>query len=312
MDRIADFDEMMEKAAWIASKREPLRVVLSGSEDESGLNALESVRARGSVKPILVGDMEKTREILEKMDADVAGYEFHDEPDPEKKAELAASLIASGDAEILMKGYIPSATFLRPIFHQSRELIGDSFISHVGVLYVGHERRFLLQSDGGLNIAPNIEKKKGIVLNSIKVAKLLGIERPRVALIAATEAVHPKMPATVDAFEISMWAKDNVPDADVEGPMALDIAVSREAARAKRVDNAVAGQADILVGGDIEVGNVLYKGLRHFAHAEGAGIVVGAVCPILLVSRSDPPREKMNSLALGVLYACHQRGECVD
>jgi phosphate butyryltransferase len=312
MDRIADFDELIEKAAWVASKRDPVRVVLSGSEDESGLIALESSRGRGIVKPILVGDMEKTREILERMDADVSGYEFHDESDPVKKAELAASLIASGEGEILMKGHIPSATFLKPIFHQSRAVIGDSFISHVGVMYVRHERRFYLQSDGALNIAPDLEKKKGIVLNAIKVAKLLGIERPKVAMIAATEAVHPKMPDTIDAFEIALWAKENVPDADVEGPMALDIAVSREAAKIKHMDNAVAGRADILIGGDIEVGNVLYKGLRHFAHAEGAGIVMGASCPVLLVSRSDPPREKMNSLALGVMYACHMAGTCSE
>jgi len=310
MDRIADFDELIEKAAWVASKRDPLRVVLSGSEDNSGLQALESVRARGMVRPILVGEMERTREILETMDADVSGYEFHDESDPVKKAELAASLVARGEADILMKGHIPSATFLKPIFHQSRAIIGESFISHVGVMYVRHERRFYLQSDGALNIAPDLEKKKGIVLNAIKVAKILGIERPKVALIAATESVHPKMPDTIDAFEISLWAKENVPDADVEGPMALDIAVSPEAARIKHVKNEVAGHADILISGDIEVGNVLYKGLRHFAHAEGAGIVVGANCPVLLVSRSDPPREKTNSLALGVMYACYMQGTC--
>jgi len=310
MDRIRDFDELHEMARRITAGKPPVKVVLSGAEDESGLIALEQARANGSVSPILAGEKVEILDIMARLGIDPAGYMIHDEPDDDKKAELAVGLVKGGEAEVLMKGLISTSTFLKPVFNRETGLLSGRFISHTGVLHVPGMDRLIIQTDGAINIHPDMEKKKGIIINAVFVAHLLGIERPKVALIAATEKVHPKMPVTVEASELAGWAKDAVKDADVDGPMGLDIAVSPEAAQSKGYGGAVAGYADVLVAPCIEVGNVIYKSLRHFAHAEGAGLIVGAGCPILLASRSDPPREKINSIALGVLYACRKDRSC--
>lgn len=304
MEQVTDFEGLLSAAREIASGRPPVRVVLSGAEDESGISALEDARGRGYVHPVLVGERDGILRVMERMGIDPAGFDIRDVKGDDEKAAFAAGLVRSKEAEVLMKGMIPTSTFLHPIFRHDSGLLSGGFVSHCGVLEVRGMDRLIIQTDGAINIRPDIEKKKGIIKNAVYVARMLGVKRPKAALIAATEKVHPKMPATVEAAELSGWAKAAVPDADVAGPMGLDIAVSPEAARRKGVSGPVAGRADILVAPYIEVGNVIYKAMRHFAGAEGAGIVVGASCPVLLTSRSDPPREKANSLALGVLYAC--------
>ncbi len=312
MEQVTDFERLVSAAREIASGRPPVRVVLSGAEDESGISALEDARRQGYVHPVLVGELEAVLRIMESLGIDPAGFDIRDVAGDSDKAAYAAGLIQSKEAEVLMKGMIPTSTFLHPIFRHDTGLLAGGFVSHCGVLEVRGMDRLIIQTDGAINIRPDIEKKKGIIKNAVFVARMLGVKRPKVALIAATEKVHPKMPATVEAAELSGWARDAVPDADVAGPMGLDIAVSPEAAGRKGVSGPVAGRADVLVAPYIEVGNVIYKAMRHFAGAQGAGIVVGAVCPVLLTSRSDPPPEKANSLALGVLYACSMDGGCWD
>lgn len=312
MDRIRNFTELHEKARQITTGQPPVRVVLSGAEDESGLAALEQARAYGTVAPALVGEKAKILEIMARLGIDPAGYDIHDEPVDERKAEAAVRIIREGGGEVLMKGLISSSTFLKPVFSHETGLLSGGFVSHCGVLQVPGMDRLIIQTDGAINIAPDLVRKKGIIINAVAVAHMLGVERPKVALIAATEKVHPKMPVTLDEHELAVWAKDAVKDADVEGPMGLDMAVSPEAAMSKGGGGPVAGYADVLFAPYIEVGNVIYKSLRHFAHAEGAGIVVGARCPVLLTSRSDPSREKLNSIALGVLYACQSSRSCKE
>jgi len=283
----------------------PVRIVLSGAEDESGLVALGTAMKKGQASPILVGDADVIRPIMERASIDPAGFEFHDVKEPAAKAEAAVDIIRRGGADVLMKGLIPTSTFLHPIFRHGTGLTSGKFVSHVGVLQVNGIGRLLLQTDGGINISPDFDMKKGIIINAVFVAHLLGVERPKVALLSASEKVHPKIPSTVEARDLALWAKGAIPDADVEGPLALDLAISPEAAVRKGMKGAVAGYADVLVTPNIESGNVLYKALRHFAHAKGAGIVVGATCPVILTSRSDPPEEKLNSIALAALYAAH-------
>jgi len=310
METLRTFDALHERAALIASGRPPVRVALCGAEDKSGITALEDARRKGFVEPVLVGDRSGISAALDASGARVEDYEIHDVTGGPEKAAYAVELVRSGKAEVLMKGLISTSIFLHPIFRHESGLLTGSFVSHCGVLEVPGMDRLIIQTDGAINIAPDIKKKKGIIKNSVYVARMLGISRPKVALIAATEKVHPKMPATVEAAELAQWAREAVPDADVEGPMGLDIAVSAEAAATKGMKGPVAGCADVLAAPFIEVGNVIYKALRHFAGAQGAGIVVGARCPVLLASRSDPPREKENTLALGVLYACSTDGGC--
>ena len=303
MDRIRSFDELLGAAECGTAGKPPFRVVLTAAEDSSSLKALDNAMKLGCASPVVVGDEGQIREIMERAGIDPKGYVFHDVSGQEAKAERSVELIRNGEAEILMKGMLPTSAFLGPLFNRGTGLITGNFVSHTGVLEVPGYGRLLLQTDGAINIQPDIEKKKGIIKNAVFVAHLLGIERPKVALLSATEKVHPRIPSTVEAAELVRWAGEAVPDAIVEGPLAFDLAISPDAAMRKGLTSPVAGEADILVAANIEMGNVIYKSLRHFAKAEGAGIVVGATCPVILTSRSDPPQEKLNSLALASLHA---------
>ncbi len=306
MDRIRNFSEMMAAAKQARECLPPYRVAVCAAEDASAVTAMESAARLGLARPILIGEKERILGIIKETGSDPGLFEIADVSGEDEKAEKGVKLIRQGAADILMKGMVPTSTFLHPIFRKENGLSRGFFISHVGVLHVPGFDRLIIQTDGGINIAPDIEMKKGIIANAVFVARrLLNIDRPKVALLSASEKVHPKIQSTVDARLLSDWAKDAMPEADVEGPLALDLAVSLEAAKRKGISGKVAGLADILVSPNIEMGNVIYKALRHFANASGAGIVVGAGCPIILTSRSDPPEEKINALALAVLYAGH-------
>ncbi len=296
----------MRKAMGLAKGRPPMRVAVCTAEDDSTLAAMEQARKLGLAVPILVGAKEKITGLMSQVGIEPGPYRIVDAPDARAAAERCVELVRRGEADILMKGMITTSVFLHPIFRHDTGLLTGDFISHVGVLQVPGMDRLIIQTDGGLNILPDVEMKKGIIKNAVLVCRMLGIERPRVALLSATEKVHPKIPSTVEAAELAAWAREGVPDADVEGPLALDLAVSPEAVQRKGVKGAVAGRADALVTSNIEMGNVLYKALRYFAHAKGAGIVVGAACPIILTSRSDPPEEKLNSVALALLHASYR------
>ena len=306
MDRIRNFSELMAAAKQARDCRPPMRVAVCAAEDASAITAMETAARLGLARPILIGERERILGIVRETGADPALFVIADVSGEDEKAEKGVRMIRQGEADILMKGMVPTSTFLHPIFRKENSLSKGFFISHCGVLHVPGFDRLIIQTDGGINIAPDIGMKKGIIANAVFVArKLLNIDRPKVALLSASEKVHPKIQSTVDAMLLSEWAKDALPEADVEGPLALDLAVSLEAARRKGITGVVAGAADILVSPNIEMGNVIYKALRHFAFASGAGIVVGAGCPIILTSRSDPPEEKFNALALAVLYAGH-------
>ncbi len=303
---IRNFSELMAAAKQARECQPPYRVAVCAAEDASAIAAMETAASLGLARPILIGERERIAAIMLEIGADPALFGIADVSGEDEKAEKAVSMIRQGEADILMKGMVPTSTFLHPIFRKENGLSRGFFISHCGVLQVPGFDRLIVQTDGGINIAPDIEMKKGIIANAVFVArKLLGIDRPKVALLSASEKVHPKIQSAVDARLLAEWAKDALPEADVEGPLALDLAVSEEAAKRKGIKGAVAGRADILVAANIEMGNVIYKALRHFANASGAGIVVGAGCPIILTSRSDPPEEKINALALSVLYAGH-------
>ncbi len=303
MNSIKNFDELMQKAIEVSRGKPPRRVAVCAAEDESSLTAMESARKMGLAEPLLVGRKKIVLETMGRAGIDPGPYRIYDVPDAQGAASKSVELVRAGEADILMKGMIPTSVFLHPIFRHGTGLATGNFISHAGVLQVPGFDRLIIQTDGGINIMPDFEMKKGIIKNAVFVAHLLDVERPKVALLSATEKVHPKIPSTVEARDLAIWAKEAVPDADVEGPLALDLAISSEAVERKGAGGLVSGRADVLVAANIEMGNVIYKALRYFAGAEGAGIVVGAACPIMLTSRSDPPQEKLNSMALAVLYS---------
>jgi phosphate butyryltransferase len=226
------------------------------------------------------------------------------EPDIRKAARRAMMLVAEGQAHIAMKGKVTTADFLRAALDRELGLRTGSLLSHVAVFDMQDLERLILISDAGVNIAPSLEQKTDIVRNAIFVAHKLGIAEPRVAVLASTETVNPRISANVEAAALSKMAdRKQIRGALVDGPLALDNAISPDAARDKDITSNVAGRADILILPDIEAGNVLVKAIVYFARHPMAGVVVGARAPLILPSRSDTFESKLSSLALGVVMA---------
>jgi phosphate butyryltransferase len=214
------------------------------------------------------------------------------------------TLLAEGLAQVAMKGKVDTATFLRAALDRELGLRTGALLSHVAVFDMVDLERLILVSDAGVNIAPNLEQKADIIRNAITVAHRLGLEKPRIAVLASTETVNPRIPANVEAAALAKMADRNqITGAVVDGPLALDNAISPDAAEDKEIISNVAGRADILICPDIEAGNMLVKSIVYFARHPMAGVVVGARAPLIVPSRSDTFESKLGSLALGVVMA---------
>jgi phosphate butyryltransferase len=241
-------------------------------------------------------------EIAERIGVDLSGFRRIDEDDPIEAAARAVDMVAEGQADLLMKGKLSTPDILRLVLEERRGLRGDRLLSHVAVVKVRDYPKLLIFSDGGMVIQPDLKQKVDIIRNAIMLANRLGVDRPKVALLASLETVHPDIPETLDAAEIvSMSRKHQLPDAVIEGPMAMDIAVSSRAAQMKGVSSEVSGDVDILIVPNIASGNIGVKGLVYLAGAQVGGLILGARRPIVLLSRSDTVQAKLNSIALGAL-----------
>jgi len=224
--------------------------------------------------------------------------------DPVAAASAAVAAVRSGQAHLLMKGLVQTGQLMKAVLDRQAGLRTGRALSHACVLQVPGWPKLLHLSDIALNVTPDLARKADIVRNQVAVAHALGLERPKVAALAAVENVNPDMPATVDALGLQEMAeRGELGECIVQGPLALDLAVSAEAGRTKGVTGPVVGDADVLIVPFIEAGNMLYKGLVCLAGARSAGIIVGARCPIVLLSRSDSAESKLYSIALAVLTA---------
>jgi phosphate butyryltransferase len=213
-------------------------------------------------------------------------------------------LVGQGKVQIAMKGKVETGDFLRAALNKDYGLRRGNLFTHVGVFEIPGMDRLILVSDAGVVVAPDMEQKFEIVRNAIEVAHALGVEVPKVAILAATEMVNPKIPATLDAANLSKMAdRGQIRGGLVDGPLALDNAISPESVAVKGIQSQVAGHADILIPPDIEAGNVLAKAITYFANGKMAGVVVGAKSPMIVASRSDSHETKLVSMALGVLLA---------
>jgi phosphate butyryltransferase len=234
---------------------------------------------------------------------DLSNAQVVHEPVPKFAAHKSMMMLADQRAHMAMKGRIDTATFLRAALDREVGLRTGRLFSHVSVFDI-NLGRLLLVSDAGVNIAPNLEQKAEIIRNAVFVAHKLGIQVPKVAVLASNETVNPKMPANVEAAALAKMAdRRQIVGALVDGPLALDNAISVEAAKMKEIVSPVAGYADVLIPPDIEAGNMLAKALVYFALSSMGGVVVGAKAPLVLPSRSATYEDKLNSLALGVVMA---------
>jgi phosphate butyryltransferase len=285
-------------------KKEPKIIAVAAAQDRDVLLSVENARKLAIANAILVGDKAEIIKIAAENDINSNNFTIMDVPDPDEACSVAVDLVRRGKASLPMKGFVDTPAILKAVLNHDRGLRTGSLISHVGVLEVDGFDRLFLVSDSAMTIAPTLEDKVDIINNSVEVAHALGIEVPKVAVLCAVEKVNDKMPATLDAEMLTkMNEEGKISGCMVKGPLALDNAVSLEAARHKGIDHPVAGRADILIAPDIEAGNILNKSMEYFARAEKAGVIMGAKTPIILTSRASSDRSKLHSIALGLLVA---------
>jgi phosphate acetyltransferase len=274
---------------------------------DSLLGPLEAAR-RGLIAPVLVGPEEKIRAVARAEGVDLGSCRIVSVPHSHAAAEKAVELARTGEVESLMKGSLHTDELMGAVVPSAAGMRTSRRISHVFVMDVPSYPRMLLVTDAAINIAPGLEEKADIVQNAIDLARVLGIEQPRVAILAAVETVTSRMPSTLEAAALCKMAeRGQITGGLLDGPLAFDNAISAQAAQAKKIVSPVAGQADILLVPDLEAGNILAKQLSYLAGAEGAGIVLGARVPIVLTSRADSVRTRLASTAVLALVAHARR-----
>ena len=283
----------------------PLRVAVVDADDDVALSAVALAAEQQIASVMLVGNEARIRERVDRLSLgaslQAAEYVATDTP-----AIVAAQLASEGRADILLKGHLRTDEMMRAVLDKSLGLRTGRLLSDV-LLYedvLSGERRLVGITDGGLNVAPDLAQKKQIVLNAIEVLRRVGIARPKIAILSATEAVSSSVPSTVDAQALTeMGRAGEFGDADVFGPLALDNALLESAAQAKGITHPVAGHADCMVVANIEAGNALAKAAKYMGGSSCAHVVVGARMPILIPSRVESAEDKLNAIALGVLVA---------
>lgn len=297
---ITSFGEILKKAKSLGRKT----ISVASAEDIEVLSSIEQARAEGLVKGILIGDKKAITEIAIKNEINPTNYEIIDEPDKIKSARLSVALVRNKKADILMKGMVDTAILLQAILDKEIGLRTDRILSHIYIMEIRGYSRLLISTDGTMIIQPNLIQKAQIIQNAIDFCHHLEIENPKVAVLAAIELVNPDMPATIDAACLAkMSERGQIKGGIVDGPLAFDNAISKEAALHKKIFSPVSGEVDIILSPCIEAANIFSKGMVFLNQAIPAGIILGAKAPIVLVSRADSARSKLYSIALGVL-AC--------
>lgn len=276
-------------------------LAVAAAEDEDVLQSVKDAIENKIIKPILIGNEEKIRKIANEIELNLEGIKIVNSNSIEYSAEIAVKLITNKEADFLMKGLIDTSILLKAVLNKDYGLRTDSLLSHVMIYEFPTYHKLLCVTDAAMNINPNYEQKVKILKNAIEAYKGLGIEEIKVGCIAAKEKVNPKMPATIDADLLAKACLkgefgENV---IVEGPVALDIAMSKHASMAKGYNSKISGEVDILLLPYIEVGNALGKSLTYMANAKSAGVIMGAKAPIVLTSRSETADSKLYSIAYG-------------
>lgn len=287
----------------ILKKQNQAILSVAAAEDKEVLQAVKDSVDIGIIKPILVGNSEKIKSISKEIKFDLSGIKIINSNSIEESAKIAIELVSSKKADFVMKGILDTSILLKSVLNKDYGLRTDSLLSHVMIYQMENYHKLLLLTDGGMNISPNYEEKEKILKNAIEAANALGIENIKVACIAAKEKVNPKMQATVDGELLQKASIEGKfgKNVIVEGPLSLDIALSKEASKIKGFKSKVSGDTDILLMPTIEAGNGIGKSFTYMANAKSAGVIMGAKSPIVLVSRADSSESKLYSIAYGAL-----------
>ncbi|GCD11295.1 phosphate butyryltransferase [Clostridium tagluense] len=297
---IKTFNEVLNTAKTQGMKT----VAVAVAQDAPVLEAICDAKKNGIANAILIGDSEKIISIASKIGMNIEEFEIIDEKNDKKASLAAVQLVSSGRADMLMKGLVDTATFLRAVLNKEVGLRTGRQMSHVAVFEIPGYDRLIFLTDAAFNMYPELKEKIDIINNSVQVAKACGVDLPKVAAVCAVEVVNASMPATLDAAMLSkMNERGQIKGCIIDGPLGLDNALSEEAAKHKNLGGPVAGKADILLMANIEAGNAMYKCLTYTTEAKNGGLLVGTSAPVILTSRADTPETKLNSIALAALVA---------
>ncbi|MEH7124454.1 phosphate butyryltransferase [Bacillus sp. JJ1773] len=297
-----DLDSLIERATQFQMKT----VAVAAAEDHEVIEAVSEAVKRNLANFLLYGDKEQILKIVNKHEnlASSKNIQIIHTLSNGLAAENAVKAVKLNEADVLMKGNVPTATILKAVLNKEYGLRTGSVLSHVSVFEVPSYDKFIIITDAAMNISPDLDQKAQILKNAIGIARSIGINKPLVAPIAAVEVINPAMQATLDAAALTLMNKrGQLTDCIVDGPLALDNAISISAAEHKGIKSDVAGRADILLVPTIEVGNALYKSLIYFAKAKVGAVIAGAKAPIVLTSRADTAESKLYSLALAICSA---------
>ncbi len=290
--------DLIERAKRFA----PPRVAIARAGAALPMEAAEDATKAGIMIPVFVGEADAIRAEAAKLDWDISGYALHDTSGEEQAGQTAAALCGAGEADVLMKGNLHTDVFMKSAVSRDAGLrTGKRFVH---IFHISHPDggKPVLISDAAVNVAPNLETRQDCITECVSLLKRLGNDRPKVAILSATESAIPSVPSSMDGKELADWAAENVPDADVSGPLAFDLIMSPDAVATKGLgDDPVAGQADAIIVPDIVAGNALFKAFVYLKGGCAAGIVTGAKVPILLTSRADPAAARMASAALAAI-----------
>ena len=281
----------------------PLRTAVVHPCDEISLSAAVAAANAKLIQPVLVGPAARIRALAVSLQLDLTGLQLIDTPHSHATAEKAVAMVRAGEADALMKGSLHTDELMTEVVRKETGIRTERRISHVVLMDVPTYAKALLITDGGVNIFPSLEDKVDIVQNAIDLAHALGLACPKVAILSAVETITSKIPSTIHAAALCKMAdRGQITGAILDGPLALDNAINRDAASVKHIHSLVAGDADILIAPDLEAGNLLAKELSFLAGADAAGIVLGARVPIILTSRADNIRTHLASCAVAALY----------
>ena len=295
---LKNFAEILERAK--TSHRRNLAV--ADAAGDAVIEALAEAENMGIIKPYLVGDAEKIEPLAKKYN--LAEYEIINAIEPEEIAQKTVSLGREGKCDMLMKGKLSTPILLKAVLDRENGLRTGNLLSHIAIMEVEKYPKLMMMTDGGMVIQPDLEQRIQIISNAEIVAKKFGIEKPKAVGLAAIEKVNPDMPETVDAEKLTKMSQNGeLGDVIFEGPLAMDVVLSKDAAKIKKIETQMAEDADIFLVPNIACGNIFAKALIYLADAKIGGIVMGAKLPIVLLSRSDTAQTKLNSIAIGCVVS---------
>ena len=285
----------------IAKEKGPVKAVIVNAVKEVAVVSAKQAVEANLIIPVFVGDKATIVKIAKEINWDISNYEIIHEPVENNTAPIAAKLASEDKVKIIVKGHIHTDVLMKAVLKRNLNLIGKKRLSHIWHMTLERNDKPFIITDGALNVLPKLETKMHILKNSVDFAKRIGISKPKVSILSATEEVLKSVPSSIEAKELTKRAKDEGIEADVFGPMAFDNSVSEKAAKIKGIKNAVAGQTDILLVPNVEAGNGLVKMMIFFMGACAAGVVVGGKVPVVITSRADDTQARLASIAAAIV-----------